>query len=123
MNEIPRGTAEANARWVAAQAGHAPCVVCGRPVRKSRKKEILSRYIERKVCTDKACRKENHRQASMNRTGYVMGTPVYRRGELVAVDYAGGFGRQTVRVQPMPGRLPEHVEERSYTSVASAWLL
>ncbi len=47
----------------------------------------------------------------------------YRKGELEPVDYGGGFGRQVVAVRPDPRSLPQVAAARSYTSVASAWLL
>ena len=96
MSPVLRGTAAA-ARWRDAEMKHPPCVICGRPVRKCRESEILCRYIERKTCASPACRKEHHRNSSMHDGATAAPQPIYRRGELVAVDYAGGFGRDTVR--------------------------
>ena len=118
---VPRGISEAvAARWSEAQEQHAPCVICGRPVRKIRKDEPLCRYIERATCSP-ACRKEHHRAMSQHNGATGVQTPVYRRGELVSVDYAGGFGRQTVRTKAT-GRLPT-VDARSGASVALGWLV
>lgn len=87
-------------RWGDAQAKHPPCVICGRPVRKSRDNEPLCRYIARATCGP-VCRQEHH-PAGGRPQGVA---PLYRKGELVEVDYAGGFGRQTVRTRVL-GRMP-----------------
>ena len=101
---VPHGIADAAAaRWSEAQEQHAPCVICGRPVRKTRKDEPLCRYLERATCGP-ACRKEHHRMACRHEGATGVAQPPYRKGELVEVDYGGGFGRQTVKTMTM-GRI------------------
>ncbi len=99
-----RAIAEAQERWDEAIAAHAPCVVCGGLVTRVRSKEPLVRFIERATCGP-ACYRQHQKAMAGAFPGTGQIEAGYRRGQLVEVDYAGGFGRQTVRVGPALGTL------------------
>ncbi len=137
---VPRGThklprlpqAERNrlqaeaaaARVREAEAVHAPCVICTAAVL-HRPHEALPRYAERATCGDRDCFKAYQSQVSGRPLSEnVPYTPLYRKGELVSVDYGQGFGgAQTVNVRPLLRRIPGTEDDRSYASASTGWLL
>lgn len=110
-------------RLAAAIAAHPPCTVCGEPItEKLHRRESLSKFIERATCSPR-CGRIHHARACSGPRGPQPEQSVYRKGELVKIDFAGGFGRQTVRERPDPRSVSRPDAARSYSSVASAWLL
>ncbi len=125
---VKRGSAgqvlAAQIRWAAAFAAHPPCAVCGGAVdKKSSRKEPFQKFLDRATCSP-ACGKIHQAAQACGPRGphEIMGP--YRKGELVSVDFAGGFGgRQTWVVRPDPRPLPAMVERRSMMSASIGWLL
>lgn len=113
----------AEERFAAAVAAHAPCTICDKPItEKSHLREPLEKFIRRATCSPR-CARIHHAKSCEGLRGPQEGQTVFRKGELVKVDYAGGFGRQTVQERPDPRIVRRPDAARSYSSTSSAWLL
>jgi hypothetical protein len=96
-------------------------VVCGQPItEKSSPKEPVGRFMQRATCSQ-AC--GHIHQSWKSRGPRVRENTSYRQGALVEVDFGGRFGVGNVAPRPDPRPLPRVNAARSYSSVASAWLL
>jgi hypothetical protein len=112
--------ARSRERWAAAFAAHAPCVVCAGGIhKKSHPKEPFDKFVARSTCSPR-CSRIHHAMSCVGPKNAGGGSAPYRKGEIAPVDYAGGFGRQTVRERPDLRRLP--MREPSPAAAASGWL-